>query len=208
MKDTILSFHVPSFKGYCGMFLLASALIYGCGKAEPDNPYLGNMSDFSYGGQRKTGEILYRVNALREMVSVADFEGSFVWADYAATWCKPCVAQAQVIKGLENRFGDQVVFLTVMTSASAEFESIPTAKTARAWAQRFGLDPNRVVAANNLWAMRIPTHILYSPEGQTLYRFTGYLPADKIRSTLSQYMKDWENWSEKGLTAAWMRFRE
>jgi thiol-disulfide isomerase/thioredoxin len=166
------------------------------------------MSNFSYAGQRTAEEVLYRVNANGEMVSVVEFEGSFVWADYAAPWCKPCVAQAQVIKRLENALGDDVVFVTVMTSASPEFEAIPTQETARAWSQRFGFNPHRVLAATNLWAMTIPTHILYSPEGQTLYRFTGYMPGDQIRTALFKYMKDWKNWSENAVIADWMRFEE
>ena len=183
-------------------------LICGCGEQRPRSPYLGNMNNYSYGGQRTAEKIVYRVNALGEMVSVVEFEGSFVWADYAATWCKPCAAQAQVISRLENAFGDEVVFLTVMTSASPEFESIPTQETARAWSQRFGLNPNRVVAATNQWAKYIPTHILFSPEGQTLYRITGYIPTDQIKSILSRYMKDWKNWSENAVIADWMRFGE
>ena len=192
----------------CQIALVALILICGCGEQRPRSPYLGNMSDFSYAGQRTAEKIVYRVNALGEMVSVVEFEGSFVWADYAAPWCKPCAAQAQVIRRLENAFGDEVVFLTVMTSASPEFESIPTQETARAWSQRFGLNPNRVVAATNQWAKYIPTHILFSPEGQTLYRITGYIPTDQIKSILSRYMKDWKNWSENAVIADWMRFGE
>ena len=187
---------------------LTLSLICGCGEERPRNPYIGNMSDFSYGGQRTAEKVLYRVNANGEMVSVVEFEGSFIWADYAAPWCKPCVAQAQVIKRMENAFGDKVVFLTIMTSTSPEFQSVPTQETARAWSQRFGLNPHRVLAATNRWGMVIPTHILYSPEGQTLYRSTGYIPGDQIRTTLSKYMKDWKNWSENAVIADWMRFSE
>lgn len=190
------------------LIFVTLGLICGCGEEKPDNPYVGNMSDFSYGGQRKAEKVIYRVNANGGMVSVVEFEGCFVWADYAAPWCKPCVAQAQVIKGLEKAYGDEVVFLTVMTSASPEFQSIPTQETARAWTHRFGLDPHRVLAAKNLWGMTIPTHILYSPEGQTLYRSTGYMSADQIRSILSKYVKDWKNWSENAAITDWMRFSE
>ena len=196
------------YRTCCQIVLVALILICGCGEERPCNPRLGNMSDFSYGGQRTAEEVLYRVNANGEMVSVVEFEGSFVWADYAAPWCKPCVAQAQVIKRLENAFGDEVVFLTIMTSTSPEFQSVPTQETARAWSQRFGLNPHKVLAATNLSGMVIPTHILYSPEGQTLYRITGYIPTDQIKSILSRYMKDWKNWSENAVIADWMRFGE
>ena len=145
------------------------------------------------------------MNANGEKISVTKFEGRFVWADYAAPWCQPCTNQAQAIKSLEKTMGDKVVFLTVITSASPEYQSIPTRETARSWAHSFGLDPNRVVAATNLWGWKIPTHILYSPLGQSLYRSTGYLPEGKIREILTRYMEDWENWSENGKKVSWMR---
>jgi thiol-disulfide isomerase/thioredoxin len=177
-------------------------------KKDANNPYVGNMNDFSYSKQRTDRELLYRVNANGQMVSIVDWEGKFIWADYAAPWCGACETQASVIKSLEHAFSDDVVFMTVMTSASPGYESIPTHETARAWAQRFGLDPKRVVAATNLWSMTIPTHVLYSPEGQTLYCITGYLPANQIRSIISLYTQDWKRWSENGVIADWMRFGE
>ena len=199
---------VPFRRSCYWLVVFALLLTCSCGEEKQGNPHVGNMSDFSYGGQRTAEVVVYRVNAMGETVSVVEFEGHFIWADYAAPWCKPCVAQAQVIRRLEKAYRDEVVFLTVMTSASPEFQSTPTQQTARAWSQRFGLNPDRVLAANNLWGMTIPTHILYSPEGQTLFRFTGYMSAEQIRSILSKYAKDWKNWSENAVIADWMRFSE
>ena len=86
-----------------------------------------------------------RRNAPREchgnMVAIEEFKGRFVWADYAAPWCRPCISQAQAIKEVEKSLGEGVVFLTVMTSATEEYASIPDQHTAKAWANRFGLNP-------------------------------------------------------------------
>jgi thiol-disulfide isomerase/thioredoxin len=192
---------------WTGYLLLSILLVMaGCGgDRQPDNPYLGNMNDFSYSGQVTPDEIIYRISASGRDVSIAEFEGHFIWADYAGPWCQPCVNQAQAIKSLENNFGDRVVFLTVMTSKSPQYEDVPDRQTALAWAGRFGLDPDKVVVATNLWAWTVPTHILYSPEGHTLYRSTGYLPADQIASLLSTYIRDWERWERTGERADWMR---
>src|SRR5213592_4972457 len=124
------------------------------------------MNDRSYAGQVSPSGVTRRVNAGGNMVAIEEFRGHFVWADYAAPWCQPCIPQAQAIKQVETSLGERVVFLTVMTSASEEYASIPDRQTAKAWANRFGLNPERVVAATNLWAWTIPTHILFSPEGQ------------------------------------------
>jgi len=190
--------------------LLCLLLILAAGCAEKnqfDDLYVGNMNDSSYAGQVTPGGVTQRVNADGNMVAIEEFKGHFVWADYAAPWCQPCIPQAQAIKQLETSLGERVVFLTVMTSASQEYESIPDQQNAKAWANRFGLDPGRVVAATNLWAWTIPTHILYSPAGHTLYRSTGYLSADQINNVLSRYMQDWEEWSKSGRTAQWMKTR-
>ena len=184
--------------GYC--------LVQGCGKsASNHNPYVGNMNDFSYSGQWTEDACVYRMNALGEEVCVAEFQEWFVWVDYAAPWCTPCSSQAKVIKEFGDELGDQAVFLTVITSANAEYQSIPTQQTAKGWAQRFGLNPARVVAATDKWGMTIPTHILFSPTGQTLYRAQGFHTKKQIREIMDRYMRDWENWSDTGAVADWMR---
>ena len=187
----------PGVIGFC--------LVLGCGKSRThDKPYVGNMDDYTYSGQKSDEGCVYRVNGHGEEVCVAEFEGHFVWADYAAPWCGPCAAQAKIIKALETELADEVVFLTVITSAKNEFQSIPTQETAKAWARRFGLDPAKVVAATNRWGMTIPTHILFSPTGQTLYRAVGFLSKEQLQEIMAAYIQDWENWSENGTEAEWM----
>jgi len=189
--------------------LLVSALAAGCGEwadeQANDNPYLGNMADTSYSAQVTADKELTRISASGKQVCINAFKGQYVWADYCAPWCKPCVSQAKAIKSLEKRFEGNVVFFTVMTSNSQKYEDVATRKNAQAWAGRFGFDPDRVVAADNLWAWTIPTHILYSPRGHTLYRSTGYLSADEIARIITRYVSDWDKWAETGERAKWMR---
>ncbi|NNL77674.1 MAG: thioredoxin family protein [Desulfobacterales bacterium] len=188
------------------ILIMVFCMLQGCGKsASSHNPYVANMNDFSYSGQLTDDSCVFRVNALGEEVCVAEFQDWFVWVDYSAPWCSPCNSQAKVIKLLENEMGDTAVFLTVMTSETAEFQSIPTRKTAKRWAQRFRLNPARVVVANDKWGMTIPTHILFSPTGQTIYRAKGFHSKDQILEIMDRYMRDWKNWSENGAVADWMK---
>ena len=63
-----------------------------------DDPWLGDMSDTSYSG---AADKPARPNARNEPVRMDDFEGEFVWADYAAPWCGPCKKQVRDMKKLE-----------------------------------------------------------------------------------------------------------
>jgi hypothetical protein len=50
----------------------------------------------------------------------------------------------------------------------------------------------------------IPTHILYSPTGQTLYRAKGFHSKEQLQEIMAGYIQDWEKWSENGTEAEWM----
>jgi thiol-disulfide isomerase/thioredoxin len=125
-------------------------------------------------------------------VGLSQFAGRFVWVDYAAPWCGPCLRQAPAIKRLEHAYGDKVVFLTVLTSDDKP--GAPSNRyTARRWANQYNLDPTRVVAGSE-WQRVIPQHGVFSPLGQTLYWEVGLHSEGQIRSVLAQTMGDWDVW--------------
>ena len=68
---------------------------------------VGNMNDDSYSTGRTQEP---RVNALGDFVHMTDFEGEFVWSEYAATWCKACKQQTRETKHSEAELGDEIVF--------------------------------------------------------------------------------------------------
>ncbi|UCE01497.1 MAG: hypothetical protein JSW67_09395 [Candidatus Latescibacterota bacterium] len=122
-------------------------------------------------------------------MALENFAGYFVWVDFAASWCGPCTRQAPLISKLEDVVGEDVLFLTLLTSA-AEPTSQATVGTAAAWAKRYRLNPYLVVAGHER-ARTIPQHILFSPLGQTLYHAIGYHTDVQIRATLAQHMNRW-----------------
>ncbi len=164
---------------------------------------VGNMRDTSYSSGR-TQEPRY--NALDRPVSMTDFEGRFVWSEYAATWCPVCARQTPETKKVKGELGDEIVFLTVMTGRSNAYNDHATVATAKEWARRFQLEPERVIAAE-LWFKTVPEHRFYSPEGHTLFVHVGYLSAEQIREVIAYYKTGWEHWSETGERAKWMTYR-
>lgn len=184
--------------------IAVAALFFFCA-CGPDDPYVGHMDDTSYAGQVTPAKTIGRVNAKGQIISIDQFRGRFVWAEYSAPWCSPCIPQARAIRQLDQRYRDKVIFLTVITSASTNYGDVPTQETARAWAAKTRLNPDRVVAATNLYGRKIPSHILYSPEGHALFRHEGLLSAAYIRKILERRMAEWYEWSRNGVTADWMR---
>ena len=195
------------------IILVLLLVILGCGEQGPVKrswgemkgleKIVGNMRDISYSSGRTQEP---RPNALDRPVSMTDFEGRFVWSEYAATWCPVCAKQTPETKRVEGELGEEIVFLTVMTGKSNAYNDHATVATAKDWARRFQLAPERVVAAE-LWFKTVPEHRFYSPEGHTLFVHVGYLSAQQIREVIAYYKTGWERWSATGERASWMTYK-
>lgn len=188
------------------LFLCLSPAL-GCGAARsektPGHEHVGRMSDRSYYNGRDKPP---RISAGGGEVAMAQFEGTSLWADYAAPWCAPCGPQSRVIAQLDGSImDDSVVFLTVMTSETGGYGHPATRRTAQRWASAHRLDPDLVVAATDLTSVTIPRHILYSPEGQMLFIRTGSMTAAQIRDVIAERSADWKAFKETGKLARWMR---
>lgn len=171
------------------MLLVLLFAMTGCGGDDRSDPYVGNMDDFSYGGRRGK---LYGPTASGERLKLADFKGRFVWIDFAAPWCGPCMRQAPIIKQLEKKYGKDVVFLTMVTSDSQPGVRASQA-TAQRWAKQHGLDPRHVMPTDE-WGRVIPQHVVLSPLGQTLDWQVGLRNDVQIRSTIAKHMREWRAW--------------
>lgn len=154
-----------------------------------DDPVVGNLDDFSYMGRRG---VPYGPTATGQTLDLAAFKGKYVWVDYSAPWCGPCVSQAPTIRRLEHAYNGRVVFLTVLVSDSSP-RNPATRATARVWASQHQLEAAHVAAGRE--AVRyIPTHVLFSPMGQTLFRKSGVFSEAQIRSTIESEMRVYAGW--------------
>jgi len=167
--------------------VLVAALLLTIASCGPDGPStdrrVGDLSDRTWGGLRDKPP---RTSASGKPVRMEQFEGRFVWAEYAAPWCSTCEKQGPVLRQLERSLGDEVVFLTVMTSGMDGYGDPATRATAQAWSRQHGKDPDRVVAADLTW-MTIPRHVLFSPAGQMLFERTGFMSDDEIRRIIERH---------------------
>ena len=194
--------------------LLVLLLFTAC--SEQDNPVVerswgsmkglenlvGNMNDTSYSTVRSLPP---RYNAYNTPVKIESYEGKFLWAEYAATWCKTCSQQTPQVKKAHNALKDRVSFITVMTGQSTRYGDHGTVKSALLWASKHHLDPRHVYAAK-LWYKTVPEHRLFSPQGHTLFVHVGYLNSQQILNIIDYYQTGWELYERTGEPAEWMKF--
>jgi len=138
-------------------------------------------------------------------VHITDFEGEFIWSEYAAAWCETCEWQSPVTKKVSQELKGEVVFLTIMTARSEKYEDNADEHTAKDWAEKFALDKTRTLAAVELWSKTIPEHRFYSPEGHLLFAHVGALSGDQIKEVITYYRSDWDQWKKTGEKASWMK---
>jgi len=171
------------------------------GKMKGLDKLVGNMHDTSYSTVRNLPP---RANAFNEKVKIESFEGKYLWAEYAASWCNTCKKQVHQVKQAEAILPPQEInFITVMTGKSQKYGDHATVQTAKTWAQKYQLDGKKVFAAE-LWYKTIPEHRLFSPQGHTLFVHVGYLSTQQILDTIAFYKKDWDAYQSSGTYADWM----
>lgn len=181
---------------------LIAALTLCCdGSASSSGSRIGNLDDRSYGDLRSRPP---RPSASGVPLDMTRFAGRFVWADYAAPWCSVCTRQVSELEQVRGFLGDQIGFMTVLTSDMGGYGDPASEATARRWASQHRLAPDLVVAAD-LTSMAVPRHVLFSPEGHMLFEWTGYFDAEKILEVTERRMADWQAWKDSGARAHWMK---
>ena len=163
---------------------------------------VGNMNDTSYSSIRSQPP---RNNAYDVAVPIEHYEGKFLWAEYAASWCKTCKSQAPQVRRVQAQLKDSISFITIMTAESTRYGDHGTVKSAMLWASQNQLNPQHVFAAK-LWHKTIPEHRFFSPEGHTLFVHVGYLSAQQILEIINHYKSGWELYKQTGEVENWMKF--
>jgi thiol-disulfide isomerase/thioredoxin len=52
-------------------------------------------------------------NKKGELISLKDFRGKFIYLDFMASWCVPCLKELKEISELKKKYGDKVVFISI-----------------------------------------------------------------------------------------------
>lgn len=121
-----------------------------------------------------------------KMVSLSDFKGKYVYIDFWAGWCVPCMANMPAMKTSYGKYKDKnFVMLGVSLDVKREGWVKAIAKSQQDWIELSDLKGNAspVVAAYGISA--IPAGVLIGPDG----KIVGYLAGAALDKKLEELLK-------------------
>jgi thiol-disulfide isomerase/thioredoxin len=104
-------------------------------------------------------------NKKGELVSLKDFKGKYVYLDFFATWCTPCMQEMKEIADMKKKYGDRVVFVSISTDEVEEdFKKFLEKNPKYDWIfLHFGIDKN---IKNKYNIKALPTYYFINQEGK------------------------------------------
>ncbi|MDO4570864.1 MAG: TlpA disulfide reductase family protein [Planctomycetia bacterium] len=91
-----------------------------------------------------------------------DLEGKYVLIEFWATWCPPCRRSLPMLNGWHEKFGDELVVISICETNRAAIDDMPGDLKGKDLAHFVGIDTQRRCAnALNVWG--IPHAILVEP---------------------------------------------
>ncbi|MTB64990.1 redoxin domain-containing protein [Streptococcus sp. zg-86] len=129
-------------------------------------------------------------------VSLADFKGKKVYLNLWASWCGPCKQEIpeleEVYQGLEEK--DDLVFLSVVSSAEKEFENARPAEQSKEQIMEVADDlgitypvlfDTKDQVFKSYQVRAFPTHIFINHDGTIAQKFEGAMTKKELESRLN-----------------------
>jgi len=132
---------------YISSFFLLVSLILGgsCDIPEFDSKNPGWGMDCSQAIGDHPCNFILKDQDDRE-VSLYDAYGKIIILDISAMWCGPCRTAASEVEDLQTRYGDDIVYLTLLVEDANR--KTPNVADAKAWADAFGIESAPVLAGS------------------------------------------------------------
>lgn len=124
-----------------------------------------------------------------ELISLMDFRGKYLYLDFWATWCKPCIQEFPYLDAIKQQFADRnIVFIGVSVDREEDLQtwknyvSENNLTGIQVHARRDGYEPLK-----KAWNIRsIPRFVIISPEG-LMHEANSLRPSDP---NLSGYLDE------------------
>ncbi len=115
-------------------------------------------------------------------------EKPLVYVDFWATWCAPCISSMPHTEGLQERFGDKVLFVYISDEPENKIRSFLKRK-----GYRFYTLSDSARTNFNAWNVQsIPFAMLMNPRGTVIWQGR---PGDLSPELLQKYIRRYENQS-------------
>ncbi|NQY66242.1 MAG: TlpA family protein disulfide reductase [Flavobacteriales bacterium] len=98
------------------------------------------------------------------MVSLSDFKGKYVYIDFWATWCVPCLREMKMMKSLEEKYGDRIEFISI--SIDKDYDVMKKFLGENKYDWTFLHMGNSESLKNKYAVMSIPIYYLIDPYGK------------------------------------------
>lgn len=113
-----------------------------------------------------------------------DHIGKIVILDFSAMWCAPCQLAALEVESLQEKYKDDIVYVTILIENSSR--NTPSSGDVRKWASAFNIESAPVLSGNrnmlspnpdfgwqlNAW----PQFYIINKEMALEFNFTGFAP--------------------------------
>ncbi len=117
------------------------------------------------------------------LVSLKDFRGKYVYLDFWATWCKPCLKSMQVMKQLYPKYKDNVEFISInIDERKKRFDRYLESNT-YPWVMLYAGNNEQLKADYDI--ALIPLYYLIDPNGK-LIQSPAFSPGGGIERTFKQ----------------------
>ncbi|MBC7864366.1 MAG: TlpA family protein disulfide reductase [Bacteroidia bacterium] len=105
------------------------------------------------------------LNRKGERVSLSDFKGKYVYLNFMASWCVPCLQELKEIADIKKKYGDKVVFISIsLDEKEEEFKKFVDKNPKYDWQFLYFGSDKTVKERYNIKAM--PTYFFISKEGK------------------------------------------
>lgn len=116
-------------------------------------------------------------------IRLQDLRGKYVYLDFWATWCTPCIKEMEVIKQLHKKYGRKVVFLSISVDESPEAMQRFLKKRKYKWKFAHMANQPNIKELYNVHG--VPVYYLIDPDG-FLVQSPAYRPTGKIEPHLAK----------------------
>lgn len=114
-------------------------------------------------------------------ISLAKFKGKYVFIDFWATWCKPCIKSMAVLNSLYPTYKDSVVFISICIDENEALYQDFIERNNYPWL--FSYAQNQLELKENYNVYALPTYYLIDQEGK-LIQSPAFGPGEGLEMTL------------------------